>query len=96
MKWYIIYLNQPNSDMQNTTKYAYYSEKQENCGYLFKSSNNEKRVKYNIYLVKKDGLEKEVKVTEVIRSKEVNPHAKRFDDSVYMGEVVRWVRSVFY
>jgi hypothetical protein len=81
--------------MQNTTKYAYYSEKQENCGYLSKSSNNEKRVKYNIYLVKKDGLEKEVKVTEVMGSKDSKPHAERFDDSVYMGEVVRWVRCVY-
>ena len=81
--------------MQNTTKYAYYSEKQENTSYLLKSYNNKKIVKYNIYLVKKDGLEKEVKVTEVMRSKEVNPHAERFDDSVYMGEVVRWVRCVY-
>jgi hypothetical protein len=81
--------------MPGTTKYAYYSEKQENTSYLLKSYNDKKIVKYNIYVVKKDGLEKEVKVTEVLRSKEAEPHAERFDDSVYMGEVVRWVRSVY-
>ena len=95
MKWYIIYPINLIANMQNTTKYAYYSEKQENTIYLLKSYNNKKIVKYNIYLVKKDGLEKEVKVTEVMRSNDVKPHAERFDDSVYMGEVVRWVRSVY-
>ena len=50
-------------------------------------------MKVNIYLVKKNGVEKEAKITEIMKHNDVSPHAQRFSDSVYLGEVVRWIRA---
>tara|TARA_B100000965_G_scaffold372559_1_gene362327 strand:+ start:1118 stop:1363 length:246 start_codon:yes stop_codon:yes gene_type:complete len=45
----------------------------------------------NIYLTEND---KEVEVTEITYSND-NDHPKRFQDSKYMGKVVKWVRAYY-
>lgn len=75
-----------------TTRYAYWSYKQYNNIYQI-NKNHHRKTKVNIYLVKKNGIEKEARITEIMKHKEVLPHAKRFSDSIYLGEVVRWVRT---
>ena len=73
------------------TKHAYWSYIQFNNIYKINKS-SDKKTKVNIYLVRKNGIEKEAKITEIMKYKEVSPHAERFSDSIYLGEVVRWVR----
>ena len=75
-----------------TTKYAYWSYEQFNNIYQI-NKNRDRKTKVNIYLVRKNGIEKEAKITEIMKHKEVLPHAERFSDSIYLGEVVRWVRT---
>ena len=76
--------------------YGWYSQKQSNLyqqinnKYKYNLNRPEKRPKYNIYLTK-DG--KEVSVTWVSTSNNRNDF--NFDDIVFKGEVVRWIRSIF-
>jgi sRNA-binding regulator protein Hfq len=74
-----------------TTTYAYWSYKQFNNIYQI-NKNRGRKTKVNIYLVRKNGIEKEARITEIMKYKEVSPHAERFSDSIYLGEVVRWIR----
>jgi hypothetical protein len=74
-----------------TTNYAYWSYKQYNNIYKINKSRGIK-TKVNIYIVRKNGIEKEARITEIMKYKELSPHAERFSDSIYLGEVVRWVR----
>lgn len=69
------------------TRYAYWSAQQ----YKIMKRLGSKKV--NIYLVVKDGVEKEVGVTEIMRFPKELPHAERFDDSIYLGKVIRFVRD---
>ena len=75
-----------------TTHYAYWSDIQHNNIIKINKISNRK-MKVNIYLVKKNGVEKEAKITEIMKHNDVSPHAQRFSDSVYLGEVVRWIRA---
>jgi sRNA-binding regulator protein Hfq len=74
-----------------TTTNAYWSYKQFNNIYQI-NKNRDRKTKVNIYLVRKNGIEKEARITEIMKYKEVSPHAERFSDSIYLGEVVRWIR----
>lgn len=69
------------------TKYAYWSTQQ----YKILKKLGDKKV--NIYLVVQDGVEKEVRITEIMRFPKKLPHAERFDDSIYLGQVIRFVRA---
>tara|TARA_X000000950_G_C13443626_1_gene469054 strand:+ start:113 stop:355 length:243 start_codon:yes stop_codon:yes gene_type:complete len=75
-----------------TTHYAYWSDIQHNNIIKINKISNRK-MKVNIYLVKKNGVEKEARITEIMKHNDVSPHAQRFSDSVYLGEVVRWIRA---
>ena len=66
--------------------HGWYSNKQKNVSV----KGDEKRTKSNIYLTDKG---KEVEVTEVCKVKD-NYNIKAFTDAIYMGKVVKWVRSV--
>ena len=74
-----------------TTHYAYWSNIQHNNIIKF-NKNCGRKTKVNIYLVRKNGVEKEARITEIMKYNERSPHANRFSDSVYLGEVVRWVK----
>ncbi len=69
------------------TRYAYWSSRQ------YKIKNRLGCKKVNIYLVIKNGVEKEVAVTEIMLYPKKLPHAERFDDSIYLGQVIRFVRD---
>jgi len=81
------------NDMEDkkSPEYGWFSEKQIAHVHRIRRRNNEgRKPKYNIYLTDKG---KEVPVTMVLRSnkrEDVN-----FDDAVFQGRVVKWVRSVF-
>ncbi len=76
--------------------YAVYSYEQENHYKNHKTWYNGKEylrhTRYNIY-EKEDGTQ--VKITEVSRDPNLPAdHKRRFPDSVYLGIVVKWVKSV--
>ena len=78
--------------------YAVYSLTQENFGKRMKTWNDGKterrQVRYNIYQ-KADGTN--VKITEVNRDPNYpNLHKTRFEDSVYVGRVVKWIETVYW
>lgn len=73
--------------METTTKHAYWSDRQ--CD-LMRTLNSKERV--CVYLTKLNGVEKETMITEIMKCPMKNPHAERFDDSIYLGEVIRFVR----
>ena len=75
-----------------TTRYAYWSDIQHNNLIKINKISN-KKTKVNIYLVRKNGVEKETKITEIMKYNKVSPHAERFSDSLYLGEVVRLIRE---
>lgn len=75
-----------------TTRYAYWSDIQHNNLIKINKISN-KKTKVNIYLVRKNGVEKETKITEIMKYNKVSPHAEHFSDSLYLGEVVRWIRE---
>lgn len=73
--------------METTTKHAYWSDRQ--CD-LMRTQNSEKGI--CVYLTKLNGVEKETMITEIMKYPMKTPHAERFDDSIYLGEVIRFVR----
>ena len=73
----------------NMIRHAWFSQKQKEIIYGSRKNNNEKP-NTNIYLTL-DG--KEVEATEVSLSK--REHEKYFPDSVYLGQVKKWVRSKY-
>ena len=78
--------------------YAVYSLTQENFGKGMKTWNDGKmerrQVRYNIYQ-NADGTN--VKITEVNRDPNYpNLHKTRFEDSVYVGRVVKWIETVYW
>ena len=88
----------PQSNKLSEPYYAVYSLTQENYGKGMKTLNDEKmerrQVRYNIYQ-KEDGTN--VKITEVNRDPNFpNLHKTRFKDSVYVGRVVKWIRTVHW
>ena len=79
---------------KNKKSYAFYSKTQENinrrCINYSDDGNPKHNVKHNIYEIVS---EVEVEVTEV--SSDPN-YVSRFKDAVSLGEVKRWVRTVFW
>jgi hypothetical protein len=78
--------------------YAVYSLTQENFGKRMKTwhegKTERRQVRYNIYQ-KADGTN--VKITEVNRDPNYpNLHKTRFEDSVYVGRVVKWIETVYW
>lgn len=91
------------NDFQQSNKlsepyYAVYSLTKENYGKGMETLNDGKmerrQVRHNIYQ-KADGTN--VKITEVNRDPNFpNLHKTRFKDSVYVGRVVKWIRTVHW
>jgi len=78
--------------------YAVYSEEQEykneNSKPSFNGMEYVRHNRYNIYEME-DGTH--VKITEVSRDPNLPAdHKRRFPDSVYLGTVVKWVKSVLW
>ena len=73
--------------------HAFYSTIQEDSIMMRRFNNSEKNIRHNIYL-HEDGHE--VVTTEVISDLENSVHAKNFSDSVYLGKVTKWVRTIYY
>ena len=76
--------------------YAVYSQEQEYNNKNIKTGYNGKEYvrqnRYNIYEME-DGTQ--VKTTEVSKNPNLPAdHKRRFPDSVYLGNVVKWVKSV--
>ena len=76
--------------------YGVYSHEQEykfeNNKTWYNGANKIKRVRYTIY-EKEDGTQ--VKITEVSQNpNSPTDHKKRFPDSEYLGNVVKWVKTV--
>ena len=88
----------PQSNKLSEPFYAVYSLTQENFGKGMKTWHEGKmerrQVRYNIYQ-KADGTN--VKITEVNRDPNYpNLHKTRFEDSVYVGRVVKWIETVYW
>ena len=88
----------PQSNKLSEPFYAVYSLTQENFGKGMKTRHDGKierrQVRYNIYQ-KADGTN--VKITEVNRDPNYpNLHKTRFEDSVYVGRVVKWIETVYW
>jgi hypothetical protein len=85
--------------MSNTTPEifnAWFSHTQKQNAHM-RADANKKRPISNIYLTENgkeiEVTEVEIEVTEV--STKMNTHGERFSDSIYLGKVVKWVRSVY-
>jgi len=78
--------------MSSTTPenyHAWFSQQQKSL--LRQSYNKDKKSTIsNIYLTE-DG--KEIEITEI--NKKMTNHGERFIDSKYLGNVVKWVRSIY-
>ena len=74
--------------------YAFYSKKQEEIGKGIKNedSKTERKVRHNIYELISG---KEVVVTEVSSNSNL-ANESSFEDMIFLGEVKRWVRVVFW
>ena len=89
----------PQSNKLSEPFYAVYSlTQEENFGKGMKTWHEGKmerrQVRYNIYQ-KADGTN--VKITEVNRDPNYpNLHKTRFEDSVYVGRVVKWIETVYW
>ena len=88
----------PQSNKLSEPYYAVYSLTQENFRKRKKTWHDGKmerrQVRYNIYQ-KADGTN--VKITEVNRDPNYpNLHKTRFKDSVYVGRVVKWIKTVHW
>lgn len=75
-------------------KYAFYSkEQEESCRYIKRlNDNNERKVRHNIYELVSG---KEVIVTEVSSNSNL-ANETSYKDMVFLGEVKRWVRVVYW
>ena len=73
--------------------HAYYSLTQENINKIKLYKDDRRSTRYNIYKLV-DG--REVKVTEVFSLGDGQQHKERFSDSVYLGVVDKWVRTVHW
>ena len=76
--------------------YAVYSEEQEyqfrNHKTWYNGKETVRHIRYNIYEME-DGTQ--VKITEVSQDPNLPAdHKRRFPDSVYLGNVVKWVKTV--
>ena len=74
-------------------KHAYYSLTQENTNKNTRYNDDRQSTRYNIYKLI-DG--REVMVTEVFSLSDGKDHKERFSDSVYLGVVDKWVRTVHW
>jgi len=88
----------PQSNKLSEPFYAVYSLTQENykktSESLYHTERKIGKVRYNIYQ-KADGTN--VKITEVNRDPNYpNLHKTRFKDSVYVGRVVKWIKTVHW
>ena len=74
--------------------YAFYSKKQEEIDKDIKKENSETRrkVRHNIYELISG---KEVVVTEVSSNSNL-ANESSFEDMIFLGEVKRWVRVIFW
>ena len=101
-------MTQPTSDSITTNQiimepitvpyYAVYSEEQdyqfEKHPTWFNGKKHVRQTRYNIYEME-DGTQ--VKVTEVSQDPSLHAdHKRRFPDSVYLGTVVKWVKTVHW
>ena len=78
--------------------YGVYSHSQEfqneNSKTWFNGKEWKRQVRYNIYQ-KEDGTN--VKITEVDKNEYIiEDHKRRWHDSVYVGKVVKWIRTEFW
>jgi predicted Fe-Mo cluster-binding NifX family protein len=82
---------------ENTPYFGVYSFEQEKLSEIKieRNGNSYSRcTRYNIY-EKEDGTQ--VNVTEVSRNPNLPiDHKSRFDDSIFVGNVVKWVRTVLW
>lgn len=90
--------NQINMEPITIPYYAVYSKDQEyryeNCPTWYNGKEIVRQTRYNIYEME-DGTQ--VKITEV--SQDPNfpaDHKRRFPDSIYLGTVVKWVKTVHW
>ena len=74
--------------------YAFYSKKQEEINKDIKNENSEtgRKVRHNIYELISG---KEVVVTEVSSNSNL-ANESSFEDMIFLGEVKRWVRVIFW
>tara|TARA_B100000963_G_scaffold102977_1_gene89134 strand:- start:2166 stop:2414 length:249 start_codon:yes stop_codon:yes gene_type:complete len=74
--------------------YAFYSKKQEEIGKDIKDEDSKtgRKVRHNIYELISG---KEVVVTEVSSNSNL-ANESSFEDMIFLGEVKRWVRVVFW
>ena len=79
--------------MTNNPKPAYYSLTQENINKNIWYNDDRRPTRYNIYKLV-DG--REVMVTEVFSLTDGKEHKERFSDSIYLGVVDKWVRTVHW
>ena len=79
--------------MIDNPKPAYYSLTQENINKNILYNDDRRPTRYNIYKLV-DG--REVMVTEVFSLSDGKEHKKRFSDSIYLGVVDKWVRTVHW
>ena len=79
--------------MTNNPKPAYYSLTQENINKNIWYNDDRRPTRYNIYKLV-DG--REVMVTEVFSLSDGKEHKERFRDSIYLGVVDKWVRTVHW
>ena len=75
--------------------YAYYSKTQEEITTRMRKNLNKKMSLYNIYLVEKDGVQKEAFVTEVTCNYKKELENENFQDFVYVGKVIKWIKTVY-
>ena len=90
--------NQINMEPITVPYYAVYSEEQEykneKSQLWFNGNEYVRHNRYNIYEME-DGTQ--VKITEVSRDPNLPAdHKRRFPDSVYLGTVVKWVKTVHW
>ena len=90
--------NQINMEPITVPYYAVYSEEQEYQNEKSRPWDNGKEyvryTRYNIYEME-DGTQ--VKITEVSQDHNLPAdHKRRFPDSVYLGTVVKWVKTVHW
>ena len=75
--------------------YAYYSKTQEETREEMRENLNKKMSLDNIYLVEKDGVQKEALVTEVTCNYKKELENENFQDFVYVGKVIKWIKTVY-
>ena len=78
---------------ENKQMHAYYSLTQENINKTTLYNDDRRPTRYNIYKLV-DG--REVKVTEIFSRSDGRHHKERFSDSVYLGVVDKWVKTIHW